>query len=136
MPNRKIELHDSELESLRVHDGWVVLGFSSAYIHESDGRPGIDPGTGWTQQVVVRIHGGLATGSLTALPCKLSDGYITLNGRRFDNQLAIPLNCDADVQLSITPQNAESVDIRGDHIALTLLGEPNYIERFPGANLA
>ena len=77
MPNQAIEIHDSELESLVVSEGHVVLDFSSAYIHQSDGRPGVDAGTGWTRHIVIRVRGDIVTGSLTELPCDLSSGHLT-----------------------------------------------------------
>jgi hypothetical protein len=74
MPNRAIEIHDSEVESLLIDVGQVVLEFSSAYIHQSDGRPAIDAGIGWTQRAVIRVDGEVATGSLTEYPATCPKG--------------------------------------------------------------
>jgi hypothetical protein len=134
MPNRAIEIHDSGLESLVVSEGHVVLDFSSAYIHESDGRPAVDAGTGWT--VVIRVRGDVVNGSLTELPCDLSSGHLTLNGVQSDNLIPIPLGSDAEVELHLTSNFAESVQVRGDRITLELLGEPTYVEEFSGADWA
>ena len=136
MPNQAIEIHDSKLESLVVREGHVVLDFSSAYIHQTDGRPGVDAGTGWTQHIVIRVRGDLVTGSLTELPSDLSSGHLTLNGVQFDNHIPIPLSSDAEVELHLTSTVAESVQVRGDRITLELLGEPTYVEEFPGADWA
>jgi hypothetical protein len=134
MPNRAIEIHDSELESLVVSQGHVVLGFSSAYIHESDGRPAVDAGTGWIQHVIIRIRGDIVTGALTELPCDLSSGHLTINAVRSENLIPIPLSSDAEVELHLTSKCADSVQVRGDRITLELLGEPAYVEEFPGAD--
>jgi hypothetical protein len=136
MLNRAIEIHDSELESLVVSEGHVVLDFSSAYIHESDGRPAVDAGTGWTQHVVIRIRADIVTGSLSELPCGLSSGHLTLNGVQPDNLIPIPLSSDAEVELHLTSTFAESVQVHGDHITLELLGKPTYVEEFSGADWA
>ena len=136
MPNRAIEIHDSELESLVVSEGHVVLDFSSAYIHESDGRPSVDPGTGWTQHVVIRVRGDIVAGSLSELPCDLSSGHLTLNGVQSDNLIPIPLSSDAELELHLTSNFAESVRVRGDRITLELLGNPTYVEEFSGADWA
>jgi len=53
MPNWAIEIHDSEIDSIAVIGDYVVLNFSSAYIHESEGRPGFDEGSGWTQRTSI-----------------------------------------------------------------------------------
>ena len=133
MPNRMIEIHDSSLESLAVEVGHVVLNLS-AYIHQSEGRPGIDPGTGWTQHAVIRIRGEVAAGELTNLPRVLLDGYLELDGQELDNEIPIPLSFTGDVELALTSDFGETIKIRGNHIALGLLHEPEYVEKFPGAD--
>jgi hypothetical protein len=45
MPNRAIEIHDSILASVSIAQGRAELTFSSVYIHQSEGKPGIDAGT-------------------------------------------------------------------------------------------
>jgi hypothetical protein len=44
MPNRAIEFHDSTFDSLERDGANVTLRFSEAYIHESNGEPGIAAG--------------------------------------------------------------------------------------------
>jgi hypothetical protein len=130
MPNRAIEIHDSTLESLTVEVGHVVLSFSAAYIHQSDGRPGIDAGTGWIQHAVIRIRGEIANGSLAKLPCGLMSGYLELDGQESDNHIPIPLSFTGDVELALTSEFSETIKIRGNHIALGLLHDPKYVEKF------
>jgi hypothetical protein len=101
MTNRAIEIHDSKLQSITITAGDVVLDFSSAYIHQSDGRPGIDAGTGWTQHVVIRVRGDGVSDSLKELPCDLWSGYLILNGRHSDNLIPVPLGFDGDVGLHL-----------------------------------
>jgi hypothetical protein len=136
MTNRAIEIHDSILQSIAISAGHVVLDFSSAYIHQSDGRPAIDAGTGWTQHAVIRVRGDVVSGSLTELPCDLSSGYLALNGQHSDNLIPIPLSLDGDVELHLTSAFAESVRVHGNRVTLELLGEPDYVEQFPGADRA
>jgi hypothetical protein len=131
MTNRAIEIHDSDLESLVVNSGNVVLTFAPAYIHQSAGNPGVDAGSGWTQHLVIRIHGEVTEGALNELPCTLWDGDLTLNGTQFDNTIPIPLSFEGDVRLHLTSVPGESVQVIGTSITLELLGEPKYIEDFP-----
>lgn len=44
-----IELHDSEVEAITQIGERMMISFSAAYIHKSEGKPRIDPGNGWTQ---------------------------------------------------------------------------------------
>ena len=135
MPSRTIEIHDSEVDSVLVDTGKIVLDLS-AYIHESDGRPAIDAGTGWVQHAVIRVHGDVVAGSLTEFPCDLSSGCLILKGERSDNLIPIPLDCDGDVELQLTSKFGESIHIRGHRIVLELLGEPDYVEEFSGLDWA
>jgi hypothetical protein len=49
MLSRAIEIHDSTLDGLSVERRVAVLRFAHAYIHQSEGTPGVAPGTGWSQ---------------------------------------------------------------------------------------
>ena len=55
--NEAIELHDSDLAAVKVAGDAVILCFHPAYIHRSAGKPGIDAGTGWTQDATITISG-------------------------------------------------------------------------------
>jgi hypothetical protein len=132
MAKQEIEIHDSELKTVTVSDGNIVLELSPAYIHMSDGRPGIDAGTGWIQNAVIRVGGGELLGSISELPCALRDGYLKVKDEFFDNLIPIPLDSAGNIELQFTSISGESVQVRGDHITLELLGEPRYIEDFPG----
>lgn len=132
MANQAIEIHDSELKSVTVSNGNIVLELSPAYIHMSDGRPGIDPGTGWIQNAVLRVRGDAIAGSMSQLPCDLWDGYLKVNGQISDNLIPIPLDATGDIELHFTSRAGESVQVRGEGITLELLGEPKYVDDFPG----
>jgi hypothetical protein len=128
MANREIEIHDSELKTVTVSDGHIILELS----HMSDGRPGIDAGTGWLQNAVIRIRGDAIAGSMSQLPCDLWDGYLKVNGEGSDNSIPIPLVATGDIELHFTSTAGESLSVRGDCITLELLGEPKYVEDVPG----
>ena len=61
--NQSIELHDSVLGEIGFAEGDAKLSFVHAYIHRSEGRPGIDPGTGWSQKAELIIEEAIATKS-------------------------------------------------------------------------
>jgi hypothetical protein len=133
MANRQIEIHDSELKAVTITDGNIVLELSPAYIHMSDGSPGIDAGTGWLQNAVIRVRSEGILGSISELPCDLWDGHLKVNGELFDNLVPIPLDSAGNIELQLTSVSGESLQVRGNRITLELLGEPEYIEKFPRA---
>jgi hypothetical protein len=78
MVKRVIEIHDSVLERILRTDRSVQLHFSSVYIHQSDGRPGIAAGSGWVQRTILHIDGPEVEGAFSEFPVDLADGQICL----------------------------------------------------------
>jgi hypothetical protein len=81
---------------------------------------------------VLRIHGEIADGLLTKLPCDLMDGCLTLGGEQSGILIPAPLRFSGDIELVLTSEFAESVRICGNQIVLELVGEPKYVEQYPG----
>jgi hypothetical protein len=131
MPNRCIEIHDSILAAISFSQGEARLHFASVYIHESEGAPGRDPGTGWTQEAILRIDNARVEGSFFKFPVSLSDGNIQLGGQPFDNEIPVPLRHNGSIALRlIGGENGEVVSFTGSGAELELLGEPEYVEEF------
>ena len=131
MLNRAIEIHDSRLDSLSVEGHEAVLYFSRVYIHQSEGKPGVDAGTGWTQVAIIRIDNAMIGSLFTEWPRNLQDGYLKLNGEVSDNMIPIPLDHSGSVELRLEDWN-EVVFASGTHIRLELLGEAQYVWEFSG----
>ena len=129
--NREIEIHDSVLDSVCMEGSHAAVCFSHVYIHQSEGKPGVDAGTGWTQVAIIRIEDAVIGSSFTEWPRDLSDGYLKVDGEVFDNSIQIPLDQGGNVELRLEGWN-EVVLVSGTHITLELLGEAQYVEKFPG----
>jgi hypothetical protein len=54
--NAAIELHDSQVVAVESATGTIIV-WLAAYVHRSDGRPGFDPGSGWSQRVALEFGG-------------------------------------------------------------------------------
>jgi len=109
----------------------AVLCFSHVYIHQSEGKPGVDAGTGWSQAAIIRIDNAVIGSSFAEWPCDLSGGCLKLDGAVSRNMIPIPLDQDGAVELRLEGWN-EVVLVSGTHIRLELLGEAQYVEKFPG----
>lgn len=129
MPNRVIEIHDSVLDGISVLDGHANLNFRAVYIHQSDGKPGIDAGTGWVQKARLQIKEALIEGSFSEIPSDLHDGHIKLGESVLDNEIPIPLTFNGDVELRLESWS-DVVLIKGRSAELELIGEPKYVEEF------
>lgn len=100
MPNRAIEFHDSTLDSIIVtENGDVILHLPSAYVHESQGEPGRETGSGWVQEARIYVMGATVASSLLELPCDLRDGEIRVDGEIFQ-LLPIPFDRHGTFSLS------------------------------------
>lgn len=127
--NREIEIHDSILDSLSLRDGLVVLHFSSVYIHESEGVPGVDAGSGWVQEAYLKIGSAVVVGSFSELPRDLEHGYIKLGITLSDNMIRVPLDRQGAVELRLGGRG-EVISITGISAKLELVGEATYVEEF------
>jgi len=128
--NRAIEIHDSTLDAISVRDGTAVVHFPCVYIHESMGTPGVDSGSGWVQEALLRIRDAAITRSFSKLPAELLDGHIKLGDEVLRNEIPIPLSHKGIVELRLESWNDEVVLITGSSAELELIGEPKYVEEF------
>ena len=132
MPNRAIEIHDSVLAAVSFSQGEAQLHFSSVYIHQSEGVPLRDAGSGWVQKAVLRIHDAKMQGAFTEFPVDLSDGQTLVGQNVLDNEIPVPLRHKGAFELRLQPmwQGQGVVSFTGSGAELELLGEPEYVEEF------
>ncbi len=132
--NRAIELYDSTLTSLVKEGQRVVVDLQPAYIHRSTGTPGVDPGGGWAQDVILVVEQATIDGSVPDLPCDLWEGSLRVGHQTIENIIPLPLDYRGDVQLMLVTQTDSGVIVRGSAISATPVGEPKFIEEFPGVS--
>jgi hypothetical protein len=132
MPNRSIEIHDSVLAAISLSQGEAQLHFSSVYIHQSEGVPGRDAGSGWVQKAILRIHDARVDGAFSEFPVDLSTGQIRMGENTLDNEIPVPLRHKGPFELRLQAmwQGQVSVSFTGSGAELELLGEPEYVEEF------
>ena len=130
MPNWAIEFHDSTFDGVEVEGTDLVLRFSAAYLHQSEGKPGVDAGSDWVQEVRLHISDASLSGEILDLPCDLWDGSISLDNERFDNCVPIPLDHRGRVEVSLEQDG--KLTIIGTRLRVELLGQAKYVEEFPG----
>ena len=133
MPNRAIEFHDSTFDGLERDGANLTLRVSAAYIHESEGEPGLDAGIGWVQEVRLHFRNASTRGSMSELPCYLWDGQISLADESLQ-MIPVPLEYSGTVELKLV-ENGEvdgQVEVTGTHVRVELSGERRRMEKFPG----
>ena len=128
--NSEIEFHDSHISGIAHEGGTVTVTFSKAYIHRSEGRPGIDSGTGWIQAAKLILRDAQVQGALPKFPATLDDGYIKRGGG--PTMTSIPLNERGDIEVRFVFFSGQEVVVKTTHAEIHLIGEAEYIEDFPG----
>ena len=132
--NQMIELHDSKIAVIWFDNEAARLIFSHAYIHQSEGEPGLDKGTGWSQRAELVLGEATKIDVPSSWPLTIYDGSIELSGVVHDNQIPIPLMHDGSVKLKLDVADCDdqltSLEFIGRGAHLALLGEARYIEEF------
>ncbi len=127
--NSLIELHDTKVEAT-TEVGTQIILLLRVYIHRSEGRPGIDAGTGWIQAAALVFSEATFEGDFMELPADISNGLLTLDGRETPNEIALPFAHTGEIALEFSLMTGAKITIRGNSAALTLLGDAVYIEEF------
>ena len=130
--NAALEFHDSTLSSVVTVGTDCVLRFDG-YLHQSQGRAGVDPGTGWQCLVELRLRQGRRDGSVPELPVALSDGTLHLGASVFENCVPIPLQDLRATRIELIAVSGERVVFTGASLEAALVTEPKYVDTFPGA---
>lgn len=130
--NRAVELHDSVLADIEAVGGDVTLRRAPAYIHASEGRPGVDPGSGWHQAVTLVLRVAVVESAPSRWPCSLSHGTLSAGGAIHENCIPLPLACSGAASLSAVTEAGVSLRVRGSSVEVVPRGEATFVELFPG----
>ncbi len=133
MSNMSIELHDSDIESIKCSSHEIKV-FFSVILHESEGTPGIDSGVVYVQKAELLFQGNCnVVGVIRECPILISDGTLQIDNLCWENEIPVPLNRNGKVKFNIIPRDiGDEIIITSDSVALTLLDKPKYLETFPG----
>ncbi len=126
--NSAIEFHDSEVSAILREGDNVIVYFTSAYIHKSEGKPAYDSGTGWVQPAELLIGGGSIEGIYPDFPCWIADGTLECEDAVSDNILPLPFECKGRIKLELIFTTDSMVRIVGENAVLNLQGEAEYVE--------
>ena len=127
-----LEIYDSTLGSIVKQGQGIAINLKPGYIHQSTGTPGLDPGGGWAQDVVLLLENATIEGDIPGMPCDLWEGSLQVGKQTTENIILLPLDYVGAVTLVLVTQDESRIVVRGSAIYATLVGEPKFIEEFPG----
>jgi hypothetical protein len=132
--NREIEFHDSTLREIQVKGEDVVILLDKAYVHYSEGIPGLDKGTGWEQTISITLKGATVQKSPSNLPIDLDIGQVVLDGKALVNMLPLPARLQGEIEVALLTQYGEEFNAKAVGLETLELGPPEYVEDFPGVS--
>ena len=118
---------DSRIDQVSTSGADAFVHFSHAYIHKSSGRPGRDPGTGWSQEALLVIFNATIVPPGPSLPNTISDGFLAVGGIKH-TLLPLPFKRKVDVQLALVFTDGTRLDITGHGAVVELLGKGIFLE--------
>jgi hypothetical protein len=130
--NSGIELHDSVVVSVAQSGDVIHLTLSPAYIHKSIGKPGIDAGSIFLQDLVLEFQCGRIGGEIGDLPADISDGDFQMGSQIFPNWISLPCEVAGPVslRLSLLSSDYREIAISGSGMKVVPLREGVYLEEF------
>jgi hypothetical protein len=129
--NQIIELHDSTVVAVRESQGEVQLDLE-AYIHVSEGRPGIDPGTGWTMPVRMTIASATVVRAFEGDSLWIIDGAITVGSTVLDNECPVTFDVADEIEIRFSGGEG-SLTVVGKGLRVEPTGDAEYVEEFSGS---
>jgi hypothetical protein len=130
--NSALEFHDSTLTGVDQNGRDLVLRLDPACVHRSHGQPGLDPGDVWLEALGLVVTEAVIEVVPSVLPGELWGGTLSAGGTIWDNDIPLPLAFVGAVTLRLVFSNGEHLVAHGNGIRARLLGEPRYLEPFPG----
>ncbi len=128
--NQAIELHDSCIAGVEIRGHSVAVRLAPAYVHRSDGEPGVSAGSGWHQEALLQFHGAALQGKPHA-KAYISDGALVVQGRSL-GLLPVPFLASDGVTVSFQLTDGSLFRIEAQEIEAAVVGEASYVEAFPG----
>ena len=123
MMNSALELTDSHVSFINLWDDNATIFFSHAYIHKSKRPPGLDAGSGWSQEAQLVLLDITVFGSLPTLPNTITEGFLEVGGIKHE-LIPLPFQRKCAAILNLEFVDGSVVAIAGHKPNLELLGRP------------
>lgn len=127
--NTAIEMHDSHLNEIKIEtngSGFVLL---EAYVHRTEGTPGISAGEGGMQHVRLNFSSMEVEGKVGELPTYLYEGSLLAGDNLQDNMIPYPARFEAEIRLTMMlAEDARIVVVWGRGLTIQPEGEFEFVE--------
>ncbi len=126
--NAALEFHDSEVSKVEANTESLRVLFSAAYVHRSEGVPGVDNGEGYVQAVELRISSAAWKGPLGECIGKISDGDLFVADTPI-RLVPLPFEATGEVRLEVQFTNGAMLLAAGTSVQVRQVGKAHFVER-------
>ena len=127
--NQAIELHDTECLAVEVDDQGCGSVLLDAYVHRTEGQPGISPGEGGVQRIRVKFGAMTIKGEVGPLPSYVYEGSLTVWSTVQDNMVPFPASSSEAATLSMMlSDDARIVVVSGVTISIEAESDFRFVE--------
>lgn len=117
---------------LRREDTALRMIFEPAYIHRSEGRPGLDAGSGFLQPAEIAFTGAEASEKDGPCTGAIAEGLITVSGKKFDSVLPLPYDAKGKVSAEFTFESGAVLSITATGVSCTSTGTAVLVDGYEG----
>ena len=125
--NRALELFESRVDRLSAGAGSLQVHFSHGYVHQSRGEPGSDPGTAWSQELLIVVDEARVDKHDVHLPDDIVGGWLEADRVRYE-LLPLPFFRRGDVALRLELRGGGMLQATGRSASIRLLDAPIFLE--------
>jgi hypothetical protein len=127
--NSAIEIHDSKCLAIEVGELGQGSVLFDAYVHRTNGEPGVAPGEGGVQRIRMKVEAMTVEGQVGELPSYLFEGSLTIGTSIQDNIVPFPAVYSEGIRLSMTlSPDARVVVVYGNGLSIEAEAEFRFVE--------
>jgi len=127
---RALEFHDSRLMTISEAIGRTEIVLRG-YVHQWERHRDVWKGTGWIQQVRIRVLDSIPQTAEPEGPVGLSDGAIDTSDGRLNNGVELPFEASGPCTISIQTTQGDIITVTGREVFVIAEGEPTFVEALP-----
>jgi hypothetical protein len=127
--NTAIELHDSKCLALEINRSGSGSLLLNAYVHRSEGEPGVSKGEGGVQKVRLEMDEMELDGEVGDLPAYIYEGAIAIGESVQDNLISFPATYSGAIRISLMlAEDARVIAVSGTRLSIEAESEFRFVE--------
>jgi hypothetical protein len=127
-----LEVHGSDVVELRPSETALQMIFEPAYVHRSEGRPGVDAGSGFLQPAEIVFTGAKYTEKDGPCTGAIAEGLVTVAGKRFDSVFPLPHSATGNVTGEFTFESGAVLSITATGVSCASTGPAVLVDGYDG----